>query len=284
MSAIGFGRADLGEQGQCLLPVGQGGVCSLCAQRVAEDEQGVGLAEAVAGVALDGQGLPGMFDGLMGLVSIELDAGQGGQPWPSQLSGAGLAARRHRLAGVRRAPGRAAGRGAGGRGPDRSARRSRSGRHQSPPRDHGLLAAVGGVVVAVVQVDGGQDVAGRRPPPRRSPVSSATARAAVGELAGQDGRRPASRWTAARSLQGIAIVAPVTALPLQGQRLGEVVEGLGRIVRARGRSRRGWPSAIASPVAGPESPGRGPAPGGRSRQPARAGPDSGVHEAEVARG
>jgi hypothetical protein len=45
---------------------------------MAEDEQGVSLAEAVAGVALDRQGLPGMFDGPIGLSLIELDAGKGG--------------------------------------------------------------------------------------------------------------------------------------------------------------------------------------------------------------
>jgi hypothetical protein len=55
MGVVGFGRADLGEQGQCLLPVGEGRVRSLCTQRMAQDQQGVGLAEAVAGAALDRQ-------------------------------------------------------------------------------------------------------------------------------------------------------------------------------------------------------------------------------------
>ena len=37
MGLVGFGRADLGEQGQCLLPVGQGGVRALWVERMAED-------------------------------------------------------------------------------------------------------------------------------------------------------------------------------------------------------------------------------------------------------
>ena len=85
MGLFGFGCADLGEQGQCLLPVGQGGVRSLWAQRVAEDEQGVGLAEAVAGVALDGQGGVGVVDG-----PVELAHGVVDLPQPAE--GGALAA------------------------------------------------------------------------------------------------------------------------------------------------------------------------------------------------
>jgi hypothetical protein len=49
-------------------------------QRRAKDQQGVGLAEAVAGVALDRQGPPGELAGSIELVLIELDAGQGSTP------------------------------------------------------------------------------------------------------------------------------------------------------------------------------------------------------------
>ena len=59
MGVVGFGRADLGEQGACLLPVRQGGVRAPWMERIAEDQQGAGLAEAVAGVALDRQGPSG---------------------------------------------------------------------------------------------------------------------------------------------------------------------------------------------------------------------------------
>jgi hypothetical protein len=48
-------------------------------ERVTKDQQGVGLAEAVAGVALDRQGPPGELAGSIELALIELDAGQGGQ-------------------------------------------------------------------------------------------------------------------------------------------------------------------------------------------------------------
>jgi hypothetical protein len=92
MGAFCFGRTDLGEQGQCLLPVRQGGDdSSLDPQRVAKHEQGVGLAKAVAGVALDRQGLPGRLDGLMGLVLRELEAGKGGQRLAFEEPVAGLA-------------------------------------------------------------------------------------------------------------------------------------------------------------------------------------------------
>jgi len=58
---------------------GQGGVRALWVERMAEDHQGISLAEAVAGVALDRQGPPGMLDGPMGLVLLQLEAGEGGQ-------------------------------------------------------------------------------------------------------------------------------------------------------------------------------------------------------------
>ena len=99
MGVIGFGRADLGEQGQCLLPVGQGGVRSLWVERMAEDQQGVGLAEAVTGVALDRQGLAGEFDGPMGLVLSELDAGEGGQRLAFEEPESGLTSEGERLLG-----------------------------------------------------------------------------------------------------------------------------------------------------------------------------------------
>jgi hypothetical protein len=100
MGAISFGGADLGEQGQCLLPVRQGGVRSRCAQRMAEHQQGVGLAEAVADVALDRQGVAGRFDGLIGLVVSELEAGQGGQCLAFEEPIAGLAGQDQGLLGV----------------------------------------------------------------------------------------------------------------------------------------------------------------------------------------
>src|SRR5215218_4980769 len=78
MSVIGLGRADLAEQGQCLLPVEQRGVRGLWVERMAEDQQGVGLAEAVTGVALDRQGLAGELDGPVAMVLRELDAGEDG--------------------------------------------------------------------------------------------------------------------------------------------------------------------------------------------------------------
>ena len=76
---IGLGGADLGEQGQCLPPVGEGGVRSLGVERMTKDQQGVGLAEAVAGGALDRQGPPGELAGSIELALIKLEAGQGGQ-------------------------------------------------------------------------------------------------------------------------------------------------------------------------------------------------------------
>ena len=44
-----------------------------------KDQQGVGLAEAVAGGALDRQGPPGELAGSIELALIKLEAGQGGQ-------------------------------------------------------------------------------------------------------------------------------------------------------------------------------------------------------------
>lgn len=63
---------------------GEGGVRSLGVERMTKDQQGVGLAEAVAGGALDRQGPPGELAGsielaLIELALIELEAGQGGQ-------------------------------------------------------------------------------------------------------------------------------------------------------------------------------------------------------------
>jgi hypothetical protein len=99
MSVIGLGRADLAEQGQCLLPVEQRGVRGLWVERMAEDQQGVGLAEAVTGVALDRQGLAGELDGPMALVLRELDAGESGQRLAFEEPESGLTSEGERLVG-----------------------------------------------------------------------------------------------------------------------------------------------------------------------------------------
>jgi hypothetical protein len=66
---VGVGGADVGEQGEGLLPAGQGRIGSAgVAQGMAEDDQGPGLAEAVAGPTVDSQRLVSVPDGLVVLV------------------------------------------------------------------------------------------------------------------------------------------------------------------------------------------------------------------------
>jgi hypothetical protein len=76
---VGVGGADVGEQGEGLLPAGQGSLGSAgVAQGVAQDDQGAGLAQGMAGLAVDGQRLVGVLDGL-GVVALgEVGCGQGG--------------------------------------------------------------------------------------------------------------------------------------------------------------------------------------------------------------
>jgi hypothetical protein len=58
LDLVGFGAADVGEQGERFPPAGEGRVgFPGAAQGVADHEQGAGLAEAVAGLTVEGERL-----------------------------------------------------------------------------------------------------------------------------------------------------------------------------------------------------------------------------------
>lgn len=77
---VGVRAADLGEQAVRLPPARErGGDAFGAPQRMAKHEQGVGLAETVAGVAVYRERLAGELDRLVGSVQGESQFGEGGE-------------------------------------------------------------------------------------------------------------------------------------------------------------------------------------------------------------
>jgi hypothetical protein len=75
----GLGRTRLGEQGERLPPVELSRFGSRSGHEVAEEEQDLGLMEALAGVAVDGEGLPRVLCGLLGLPTADVEVGERGE-------------------------------------------------------------------------------------------------------------------------------------------------------------------------------------------------------------
>lgn len=88
----GLWAADLAEQCERFLPARHGGVGVVgVPQNSAKRDQGVGLAETLAGVTEKGERLLGMCAGPFVLVEVKVDTGQGGEHTALQQPVAGLA-------------------------------------------------------------------------------------------------------------------------------------------------------------------------------------------------
>ena len=80
MDQLGFWAAHVPEEGTRPIHAGLGGLgVAGLTQRVAQDEQRGGLAEAMPGLAVEGGRLAGMADREVELALVEVDGGDGGE-------------------------------------------------------------------------------------------------------------------------------------------------------------------------------------------------------------